>query len=102
MTAAETPTAQFRTFLEGLKGLSAKRVDDIVSKFERHMPASDPRALLIDGAAVTVETVEAYGLEIELDANGRAGRVALAGQNGSASTPMDSMTIEYWDQDGQA
>ena len=94
--ADETPTAQFRTFLESLENLSGKRMDEIVAEFERHMPG-EPRALLVDGARMAVETVEAYGLEIELDANGRAGRVALAGQHGSANANMDNVTIEYWD-----
>ena len=29
-----SPTAQFRTFLESMKGLSAKRVGEIVEEFE--------------------------------------------------------------------
>lgn len=97
MTDAEqSPTAQFAAFLEGMKGLGAKRIGEIVAEFERHLPATDVRALLVDDARVTVETVEVYGLEIELDANGRAGRVALAGQNGSAQTTLDTLTVEHW------
>jgi hypothetical protein len=94
MTSDQSPAAQFRSYLETLKGLSGKRVDDIVTEFERHLPETDVQALLIDGARAVVATVEVFGLEIGLDANGRAGRVALAGQHGSAST-SDTLTIEY-------
>ena len=94
--ASQSPVAQFAAFLETMKGLSAKRVGEIVAEFERHLPATGVRALLVNDARVTVETVEVYGLEIELDANGRAGRVALAGQDGSARTTLDVLNVEHW------
>lgn len=86
---------EFRTFLETLK-LSAKKVDAIVEEFERRMPGEVRALLPSTSRGAVVETVEAYGLAIDVDANGRAQRVALAGGFGMAST-TDTLDVEYWD-----
>jgi hypothetical protein len=51
------------------KSVSQKRIDEIV---ERLATDETIGSIGIHGARVPVETVEAYGLAIEVDANGRA------------------------------
>lgn len=89
LTAAE----QFRAFLVEAR-VDATKIDAIVAKFEELQPGNTA-ALVIDSARVTVETIEVYGLEIELDAHGQAGRVSRAGLHGSARIDLD-MSTEYY------
>lgn len=93
MTESLTTVEQFRAFL--IEAHIAKtKIDAIVEKFEDLQPGNTA-ALVIDSARVTVETIEAYGLEIELDAYGQAGRVSQAGLHGSARINLD-MSTEYY------
>lgn len=53
------------------KNISKKRIDELVGRL-----ATDTiTTVFVDGAHIPVETVEMYGLQIEVDANGRAAAV---------------------------
>ncbi|MCX5119239.1 hypothetical protein OG992_18800 [Micromonospora sp. NBC_00362] len=76
MTApTQTWSAEARQFLtETLPKGAHKHIDEIVSWFGY---ADNPSELTIPGARVPVEIVEAYGLSIEVDANGNAATVTF-------------------------
>jgi hypothetical protein len=84
MTTVATPAEQFRTFVtETLKDKElkqAERVEAIVAEFEEWLTAHQAgTAVELVGGRVVVETVEVYGLEIGLDALGRASRIETPG-----------------------
>ncbi len=79
-----TPAEQFRTFvtdtLKDTKLTKAERVDAIVAEFEEWITAHQAgTAVELVGGRAVVQTVEAYGLEIGLDALGRASRIETPG-----------------------
>lgn len=82
--ATKTPAEQFRTFVEEtLKDNKLKRpekIDAIVAEFAEWIAAHQAgTAVEVVGGRVVVETVEAYGLEIGLDAMGNATRIETPG-----------------------
>lgn len=84
MTTIATPAEQFETFVaETLKDKTIKQADKvaaIVAEFKEWIEAHQAGAAVeLVGGRVVVETVEAYGLEIGLDALGRASRIETPG-----------------------
>jgi len=72
-----TASDDFREFLLDLLPKSQHgKVPAIVTEFERY--TSQCAGFYVDGARGGVETVHAYGLEITIDANGRAEHVDSA------------------------
>jgi hypothetical protein len=73
MTDDETSTAsEFRKFLLDLLPKSQHvKVDRIVEEFQAYADA-EFHTVEVHGARVVTETIDAYGLSIELDANGNA------------------------------
>lgn len=72
--AEVTASEEFRKFLIDLLPKSQHgKIPAIIVEFETYTDGVS--AVLIDGARVGVETIEAYGLEIILDAHGNAERV---------------------------
>jgi uncharacterized protein with PIN domain len=71
--ADDTSTAAaFREFLIDLLPKSQQsKVDRIVEEFQSYADA-EFHTVEVHGARVAVESVDAYGLSIELDANGNA------------------------------
>lgn len=70
-----TSSAIFRDFLLDLLPKSQHgKVARIVEEFETYTTTCS--AVLVDGAHVGIEEIEAYGLDITLDANGNAERVS--------------------------
>ncbi len=64
--------ASFREFLvDTLPKAAHKKIDAIVAEFEACTSEKIGR-VEVEGARVGVETIEVYGLEISLDANGNA------------------------------
>jgi len=62
----------FREFLtDTLPKAAHKKIDAIVAEFDAYT-SEEVTSVDVDGARLAVETVEAYGLEITLDANGNA------------------------------
>lgn len=88
-----TPAERFRAFLVEQK-IAEGKIDAIVAEFEGHLPG-EVRAVLPTSARGAVETIEVYGLAIDLDGAGRAARVSLAGEYGTAGT-TDGFDVEYW------
>lgn len=83
-TPIGTPSEQFRTFLtDTLKDTKLSREDKIehlMSEFDEWITAHQSGvAVEVVGGRVAVQTVEAYGLEIGLDALGRATRIETVG-----------------------
>lgn len=81
---SKTPAEQFREFLtETLKDNKLKRpekIEAIVAEFGEWLTEHQTgTAVELVGGRVAVETVEAYGLEISLDACGRATRIETPG-----------------------
>lgn len=81
---SKTPAEQFREFLtETLKDNKLKRpekIEAIVAEFGEWLTEHQAgTAVELVGGRVAVETVEAYGLEISLDALGRATRIETPG-----------------------
>lgn len=91
--SSESPVDRFRAFLTEQK-IAKGKIETIVAEFETYLPG-DVRAVYPTNARGAVETVEVYGLSIDLDAIGRAARIALAGEGGSAGT-TDGLDVEYW------
>lgn len=74
--------------------ISKTRQEKIMAIVEP-LAGQTPLAVLpTDTRGCVVETVEAYGLVIEVDANGRAARVSLPMDRGSASH-TDGLDIEW-------
>lgn len=70
-----TPSNAFRQFLLDLLPKSQHgKVDAIVTEFASYVEGNIS-AVLVDGARMGVEKVQAYGLDITLDANGNAERI---------------------------
>lgn len=81
---SKSPAEQFRAFVEEtLKDKKIKQADKvaaIVAEFAEWITAHQSgTAVELVGGRVAVETVEAYGLEIGLDALGRATRIETVG-----------------------
>lgn len=67
----------FREFVSATldqRGARAVKIDAIVVEFEAYLTGAYP-SVEVDGARVGIEMVEAYGLEITVDANGNAERI---------------------------
>ena len=76
---------EFREFLVDLK-VPAKKIDAILEQVETMIPVY-LKSVEIDHSHVIVETVTAYGLEIELDAHGEAVTVEF---------PRSAQISELW------
>lgn len=87
----------FRAELEEAlpKSISKASFDKITEAFNRHAPDLGAElgvaALVIDGARIPVESVEIYGLNIKIDANGRAALVY-------AADPVELLSVRYWSE----
>lgn len=81
---SKTPAEQFRAFvtetLKSRKTTQADKVEALVAEFSEWITAVVVgTAIELVGGRVVVQTVEAYGLEIGLDAMGNASRIETLG-----------------------
>lgn len=87
-----SPQDEMWELLDSMSGLSKARRESIMDMFEKHLPG-EVRAVYPSGArGAVVETVEAYGLIIDVTANGTAQRVGLA----EFPTTSETLDVEYW------
>lgn len=88
MAAEKSPSDQFRAFLAAtlaVKDKTAVKIDAIVIEFDEWITAHQAgSAVEVIGGRAVVQTIEAYGLEIGLDAAGNATEIALPGLSNRA------------------
>ena len=78
---------EFREFLKSLPKMSAKTMEALMERVEEMFPVGGVKSVEIDHSHVIVETVTAYGLEIELDAHGNAVTIEF---------PRSAQITELW------
>jgi hypothetical protein len=88
-----TAADKFRAFLNE-QGIAKGKIDGIVDEFTSYLPGEAMAFYPSTSRGAVVETVEAYGLLIEVDANGRAARVGLPVDRGTASH-SETLDVEY-------
>jgi hypothetical protein len=95
---SRTPAEQFEVFVAetlATTDTKAEKIAAIVAEFKEWIEAHQAgTAVEIVGGRAAVQTVEAYGLEIGIDALGRATRIETPGLLNRPELTWSVMTIE--------